>query len=89
MVIELLLGAAASLTVGLLIAIVTGKLVPSSKVEERQREIEKWKASYEELKTSSNRQEKLLERIVLTADVTERVMSQVRSEVDSSEGGGC
>lgn len=82
MILELILGACASLTGGMLLAVFTGKLVPSSQVDAQEKETEKWKASYQELLRSSNKQEKLLERLVLTADVTDKVLNQVRSELE-------
>lgn len=74
------LGVLSSLTVGLLLAVLTGKLVPSSKVHDQAKETEKWKASYEELKASADHNHRMLERLVFSADVTDKVMAAVRKE---------
>jgi len=74
-----LLGLVTSGMIALLIPIITGYLVPASRIDQVQRDADKWHAAFDSLKEAHEIQTKTLERIQITAEVTDRVMRGIHS----------
>jgi hypothetical protein len=57
----------------------TGHLVPVSRVDREQHESDKWHAAYDALKDAHDIQSRVLERAQITAEVTDKVTKAVHS----------
>ncbi len=78
-----MLGLSVSGLIALLIPILMGHLVPASRIDLVQREAEKWHDAFDSLKEAHEIQTKTLERIQITAEVTDRVMRGIHSAQSS------
>jgi hypothetical protein len=68
---SILLGFIGSGFLTLLVALATGQIVPSSKAET-------WKAAYEELKRSDDQKDEIIKRVILSAEISDKVAAAVK-----------
>jgi len=64
---------------GLLIPVLTGGLVPVSRVEAAEADAQRWKEAHNKLHEAHEIQTHTLERAQLTAEITDKVMAGIQS----------
>lgn len=73
--------------VAVVIAAITGAIVPASRVSAAQNDAEKYKLALDRVEAAYEAQSKLLDRRALSDDVTDKVMSAVRDLLDKQREG--
>lgn len=83
-----LIGLMGTALITLVGAILLGKLVPASQVTRAEKEAEAWKTSYEQLRQSSDQQVRMLDRLQLSAEITDKVMQAIGHTAGALPGSG-